>query len=349
MTMGTTARIAAAILGATFLTAPALAQQPASITVAWYGGNWGEAFRACVAEPFTKATGIAVNAEIGTSTVTLAKLQQQKAAPTIDAAWMDGGISELALAAEVTDNLDAAAIPNLANALPEAIYKSGATTYAVGTGYYSLGLTYNTQKVKTVPTSWNDLWNKEFADAVTIPSPANSSGVPFIMFLSKIWGVPASDLAPTFRKIKELKAALFFDSSGAATNAFQSGEAIIGAHFNVGAWDMADKGLPIGFTVPKEGAWATDARLHLVKGSAKKEAAAKFINQALTAESSACLAEKLYLGPSVKNVTVKPETARKLPWGENGSVRNLQLFDWAEINGIRSSVVDTWNREIARK
>ena len=49
------------------------------------------------------------------------------------------------------------------------------------------------------------------------------------------------------------------------------GEAIIGAHFNVGAWDLADKGLPIGFVVPKEGAWATDARLHLVKGTPKKD------------------------------------------------------------------------------
>ena len=75
----------------------------------------------------------------------------------------------------------------------------------------------------------------------------------------------------------------------------------------------------------------------------------KFINQALTPEASGCLAEKLYLGPSVKNVTVKPETARKLPWGETGSVKNLQLFDWAEINGLRSRVVDEWNRQIARK
>src|SRR5690242_19701717 len=148
-------RLATLILGASAFAAPALAQQPSSITVAWYGGNWGDAFRTCVAEPFTKATGIGVNAEIGTSTVTLAKLQQQKAAPTIDAAWMDGGISELALAADVIDNLDAGAIKNYANVLPQAIYKSGNTTYAVGTGYYSLGLTYNKQKVKEAPTSWN--------------------------------------------------------------------------------------------------------------------------------------------------------------------------------------------------
>ncbi|WP_204324546.1 ABC transporter substrate-binding protein, partial [Stenotrophomonas maltophilia] len=83
------------------------------------------------------------------------------------------------------------------NVAPEAIYTSGANTYAVGTGYYSLGLTYNTQKVREVPTSWNDLWKKEFEDAVTIPSPSNSSGVPFLMFLSKIWGAPAGDLTAT--------------------------------------------------------------------------------------------------------------------------------------------------------
>ena len=142
---------------------------------------------------------------------------------------------------------------------------------------------------------------------------------------------------------------MFFDSSGAASNAYQSGEVVIGAHFSVGAWDLADKGLPIGFVVPKEGVWATDARLHLVKGSPKKEAAQKFINQALTPEAATCLADKLYLGPAVRNVSVKPQTARKLPWGETGSVKNLLLFDWTEVNALRGKIVDTWNREIARK
>jgi putative spermidine/putrescine transport system substrate-binding protein len=338
-------RVALSLVLAATTIMPAAAQTP-SITVAWYGGNWGEAFRACVADPFTKATGTIVNAEIGTSTVTLAKLQQQRAAPSIDVAWMDGGISELALAAGVVDDLDVKAIPNLARALPEAVYQTGVVTYAVGTGYYSLGLTYNTSKVKTVPTSWNDLWKPEFADAVTIPSPSNSSGVPFIMFLSKIWNLP---LPATFQKIKTLKAASYFDSSGAASNAFQSGDAIIGAHFNVGAWDLADKGLPIGFVVPKEGAWATDARLHLVKNTPHKDAAEKFINQALTPAASQCLAEKLYLGPAVQGVTVSQAVARKLPWGETGSVKNLLLFDWTAINAQRAQIVDTWNREIASK
>lgn len=327
--------------------------QPAAsqtLTVAWYGGNWGDAFQTCVADPFTKATGVKVIPEIGTSTTTLSKLQQQKGEPSIDAAWMDGGISELAEAAGVLDDLDARAIPNLGNVMDSAIYKQGGHIFAVGTGYYSLGLVYNTQQVKQAPTSWNDLWKPEFADASMIPSPANSAGVPFLFFLRSVWNLPHDeDFSQTFQKLKQLKTSLYYDSSGTASNSLQSGEAVIGAHFNAAAWDLIDKGLPIAFVVPKEGVWATDARLHLMKGTPKKALAEKFINTALTPEASGCLAQKLYLGPSVKNVAVSPDTAKKLPWGEHGSVKDLRLFDWTEINKERPKIVDMWNREIAHQ
>ncbi|MCY1285919.1 Spermidine/putrescine-binding periplasmic protein [compost metagenome] len=338
---------AAVLAAATFATAAHA--QSGKLTVAMYGGNWGDAFRSCVAEPFTKATGIAVTPEIGTSTTTLAKLQQQKAAPTIDVAWMDGGISELALQAGVVDNLDGAAIPNLKNVIGKAVYRQGPTNYAVGTGYYSLGLTYSTREIRQPPSSWKDLWKQEYAGAVALPSPANSSGVPFVVFMARVWGTDAANLAPVFQKLATLDTALFFDSSGAATNAYQSGEAVIGAHFNVGAWDLIDKGAPIGFVVPREGAWATDARLHLVKGARNKAAAEKFINTALTPEAATCLATRLYLGPAVQGVQVPKDVARKLPWGANGSVDSLTLFDWSAINARRTEITDAWNRQVARK
>ncbi len=329
---------------------PAFAQtvaKPETLHVAWYGGNWGEAFDACVAQPFTKATGIPVVAEVGTSTVTLAKLQQQKGSPTIDVAYMDGGISELAEAAGVLDSIDAKDIPNVANLVPEGVYRHDGATFAVSSGYYSFGLVYNTLKVKKAPTSWSDLWDPEFEDAVAVPSPSNSSGVPFVLFLHKIWSPNSDDLAPTFKRLRELKAALFFDSSGAASNAYQSGEAVMGAHFSVGAWDLTDKGLPFAFVVPKEGVWATDARLHLVKGTPHKAAAEKFIDWALTPQAAGCLADKLYLGPAVKGAPIGPDTAKKLPWGAGGTVHDLKLFDWNEVNAKRAIVVDMWNREIA--
>ena len=115
--------VGAALLTAGLITAPQAGAQQQKITVAWYGGNWGDAFRACVAEPYTQATGVQVSPEVGTSTTTLAKLQQQKAAPTIDVAWLDGGISELAEQAGVLDTLDPAAIPNLKNVIDQGVYR----------------------------------------------------------------------------------------------------------------------------------------------------------------------------------------------------------------------------------
>lgn len=332
----------------------ALATQPSRaagvVRVAWYGGNWGAAFNTCIAEPFTKQTGITVVPEIGTSNTTLAKLRQQKQKPTLDVAFLDGGISELAQADGLLANLSPSAIPNMANLEPQAIYKTkDGHVFAVGAGYYSLGIAYNTKQVKSPPTSWNDLWKPEYAGAVIIPSPANSSGVPFIVFLAKIWGIPLNKLDPLYKKLHDLDTALYFDSSGEASNALQSGQAIIGAHFNVGAWGMADQGLPIGFAVPKEGVWATDTRLHWVKNAPNGSNGAKFINQALTPAASQCLAEHLYLGPAVKGVKVSAAVAPKMPWGAHGSVANLNLLDWTDVNALRASITDAWNRKIANR
>jgi putative spermidine/putrescine transport system substrate-binding protein len=326
---------------------PCVAQE--SLTVAWYGGNWGDSFNACVAKPFTQATGIQVKPEIGTSNVTLAKLQQQKAAPTIDAAWLDGGVSELAQAAGVLDDLDPASIPNMSNLREEAVYAQGGHKFAVSTGYYALGLTYNVEKVKTPPASWTDLWKPEYADAVAMPSPANSSGVPFLIFLNQILGGTPGSTALAFDKMKQLKAGLYFDSSGAASTAFQTGEVTVGAHFSAAAWDLAAKGLPIRLVVPKEGVWATDARLHLVKGAKNKKAAEQFISVALSEGAARCLAEKLFLAPAIKNVELSPEVSEKLPWGKGGSAKDLKLSDWEKVNAMRPAIVEQWNREIARK
>lgn len=321
--------------------------QNQTLTVAYYGGNWGEAFDACVAKPFAEATGITVVAEIGNSTTTLAKLQQQAGNTVIDVAYLDGGISELAQQAGVLAPIDLGQLGHADALRPQAVYKAGEDVFAVSAGYYSLGLTYNTQDVTDTPTSWDALWNPDYADAVTIPSPNNSAGVPFVLFLNGIYGDGSDNLDAIFAKLKDLDTGLLYDTSGAASNAFQSNEVIIGPHFNVGAWDLIDAGMPIGFAVPSEGVWATDARMHIVKGTKNPEAAARFIDTALTAEAATCLAQQLYLGPAIDGLDLPAEVEKKLPWGEGGSIDDLKLFDWTMVNAQRQDITDRWNREIA--
>ena len=72
--------------------------------------------------------------------------------PVIDIAWMDGGVSELAAGDGLLADLTAKSVPNLDNMLPEGIYKTAnGSIYALSTGFYSMGLVYNTKEAKRHP------------------------------------------------------------------------------------------------------------------------------------------------------------------------------------------------------
>lgn len=329
--------------------ASAQSSYSANLTVATYGGEWGDAIRDCISTPFSKASGHTVTPEPGVSGVTLSKLKQQAANPTIDVAWLDGGVSELAAEAGVVENLDPAQIPGLRKVIPQGLYRTAdKKTYAVSTGYYALGLVYNTKEVAKPPTSWSDLWLPQYSGIVTVPSPANAMGIPFLMALNSQSGGTAEDMTKGFEKMKSLKIFAFFDSSGNATNSFQSGEVAIGAHYASAAWAMAGKKLPIAYAVPKEGALGGDIRLHIVRSTKNAEAARAFIDFAIAPAQASCMSNKLYIGPATEGTDLSAEAKARMPWGANGSINNLLITDWQLVNAKRSTISDQWNKTLAR-
>ena len=80
------------------------------LTVALYGGRFGEAIREGSIKAFQEKTGAKVLEEQGVSTVTLGKMRQQKGSPAIDVAWIDGGVSEMAEAEGLVDAIDLSAL-----------------------------------------------------------------------------------------------------------------------------------------------------------------------------------------------------------------------------------------------
>lgn len=321
------------------------ANAASSLIVSAYGGSWGDGLKACIFDPFSASSGIAIELEPSASTVTLSKLQAQASSPKIDVAWMDGGVSELARDAGVVASIDRSKVPGIENVLDEATYEtSGGDLYAIGTGYFAVGLVYNTDEVKTPPASWEDLWKPEYAGRVILPSAVNSIGVPVFTAFNKLAGGTASDLEPGKAKMSSLDVALFFDSSGVANSAFQTGEGIIGAYYATQAFTMAGSGLPIAYAIPKEGAIGSDIRVHLVKGTQKETEALQLIDFSIQPEQAKCLAEKLQIGPAVKNVTLPADVAARMPWGADGSIKNLAIADWDGINANRQALTETLTR-----
>lgn len=317
------------------------------LTVATYGGNWGDAQKACILDPFAKASGTQVVQETSVSTVTYNKLKQQKGNPSIDIAWIDGGISELAAADGVVATIDAAKVGNVAGLIDEAVYRKDGKIFALSTGFYALGIAYNSKEVKAAPTSWYDLWRPEFSGKVTVPSPVNAAGIPFFAHVIKLEGSSLDDPTKGSEKLKSLKAMSYYDASGVAQAALESGEAIAAPYYNTAAWAIADKGLPIVFVVPKEGAPANDIRVHIAEGTKNREAAEKFVNYTVSQEAMGCLAEKLYVGPPTKQTSLSEKAKARMPWGADGSVKSLAIPDWGAINAKRQALTEVWNRQVA--
>ena len=130
---------------------------------------------------------------------------------------------------------------------------------------------------------------------------------------------------------------------------FQSGEVIIGAHYHQLIWEMVDKGLPIGYAIPKEGPVAGDWRPHIVKGAKHKDWAEKFINLALSPEAQKGFLE-LYFGPVNKKVTDLSEKERqRMPWGYNGSIKSLWFPDFETLRVNREKWSEDWNKVVLAK
>jgi putative spermidine/putrescine transport system substrate-binding protein len=346
-----TKRVVPALLGAgacLALASPVFAQQ--RLTVATYGGNWGEAQKACILDPFAKASGVQVVQETSVSTVTYNKLKQQKGNPSIDIAWIDGGISELAAADGVVAPIDPAKVPNISGLINEAVYKNkDGKIYALSTGFYALGIAYNSKELKEAPQSWWDIWKPEYAGKVALPSPVNAAGIPFFAHVIGLTGGTLDNPAAAVDKLKGIKVSSYYDASGVAQAALQSGEAIAAAYYNTAAWAIADKGLPIAFVVPKEGAPSADIRVHIADGTKNLDAAQQFVNYAVSDEAMNCLAEKLYVGPPTKQYKISEQAKSRMPWGANGSVKNLAIPNWEAINAKRQALTEVWNRQVAGK
>jgi putative spermidine/putrescine transport system substrate-binding protein len=109
---------------------------------------------------------------------------------------------------------------------------------------------------------------------------------------------------------------------------------------------MKDKGVPIDWVAPKEGAVADFNVLVTPKGVKNKAAAEKFVDFMLGPEVQLAYARGLYYAPVNQAVQLPPDVAAKVHPTPDEQ-RNLQTIPWDKLSARESELSDRWNREIA--
>jgi putative spermidine/putrescine transport system substrate-binding protein len=206
-----------------------------------------------------------------------------------------------------------------------------------------MGLVFNTDLVAPDPTSWEALWNDDYAGHVVTPTAVDGSSI-FITAIAEMVGTSwDGDLEPVWDKLEELRPNVLtqYASAGQMVNLLQTEAAWIGPWYNGRAWTAIDQGLPLGYVTPDEGAMIVLIDLVIPQGAPNVDAAYAFVNFALEERQQAAFAERFSYAPAREGVELSEEAARKVPYGEEG-VERLIVPDWEEFIALTDAWAERW-------
>ncbi|NVM94305.1 ABC transporter substrate-binding protein [Arthrobacter wenxiniae] len=316
-----------------------------SISINSFGGTFQKTIQETVVDPFTAATGTRVNVTTAISSEALTQLKASASA--FDVAYMDLAIIYQAKAAGLLQTIDHSKLKSIAELYPLAVDDKG---YWIAELASMTGIAYNTEKVTTPPTSWEDLWDPKYAGKVAICNVGGTAGYQFLATMAKLNGGSESNIDPGFKKLKSLKPnlAAIWSTPDEMSKLLTSGEAVIGVWYADRTSALRKSGAPVAFVQPKEGAIAVLSAMVIPKGTKKIDAAHEYIDFQISSKVNAKFVQVVGEGPTNRTVKLSPSflEANYVPYGEQ-QIKSLATVDAEAIATHLSDWTTRWQSEIA--
>ncbi|MEX3981040.1 ABC transporter substrate-binding protein [Paraburkholderia sp. EG287A] len=322
--------------------------QTKTIYIGMNGGPMEKAYTSQVLPDFEKANNVKVVVVPGTSSDVLAKLLANRNSPQMHVAFLDDGVMARAVSMGVCEKLDDS--PVLKELYPFARMKGD-----VGAGV-QLGMTgigYNTKvfadKGWAPPTSWLDFANPKYKGKVVFQSASSSTfGLHGFLAINRLMGGSESNVEPAFTKWASTvgpNVVEYIPNSAKLSEMIQTGEAGLFPLTPTAVGDLKDKGLPVAYANPKEGAVLLLVDLCVVKNNPDPQLAQKLAQFLLSApaQSKAAAAGKQI--PTNQNATM-PADMQKSLGNLDQLVKKVTVVDWDVINEHRAQWDSRWNRQI---
>jgi putative spermidine/putrescine transport system substrate-binding protein len=343
--MLTGARIAiGAALAASLLSQAAMAEQ--TVTVMSYSGLFQDRYTKAVVEPFMKANpDIRIEYyPMPNSAQMLGNLRAQKAAPQADVVIMDVSVSKAASDEKLLTKIDETSVPNIADLYPNARIPD---IDGVAVTFDNLVLLYNTDVVKEAPKSWIDLADKKYAGKVAIPGMPDIQGLSLVLIMDRARGgtdylknvdrgiAALGEIAPnvqTWEPKPEVYVTII------------SGQASIGAGWNARAQVNSDTSNgKLKAILPSEGSVFQINTINQVANGPGKDAAARFINYALSPEAQKSFTEAMFYAPTNAKAQIS-ETA--IARTAVKSMDKVIPVDWIALAKMREPIMEQWRRKV---
>jgi putative spermidine/putrescine transport system substrate-binding protein len=332
--------LALGLVATASLSAPAFAQGK-TLTISWWGFN-GEKLEEIILAPFREQCGCDIQFETGNNGERLNKLQIRNGAG-VDVAYFSDSFSQQGVDLGLFQQLDRSKIPNIEGIYDLAKDPQGGygPAYSIG----RVGVVYDSAKIDTPITSWNDLWSEDLASSLSLPGITTTAGPMVVLKAGDHAGVDAfADADAAFAAVEALKPNVVknYNTGSEMINLFSTGEitAAIAQDFTLAQIQAAVPSVV--WADLAEGSIATLNTVNIPKNAAEPELAYQFINFILSAEIQQKLAEQGVDAPVNTSVELTPEEASIWTYGAD-VIATLQRVDYAKLNAAKGGWVDRWN------
>ena len=343
MTRRSALRLAGASLAA--LRVAPRAEAAESVVATTYPGSFDEAFKAVVGPAFAKTTGASVNFTPLLAIDQVAKIQAARANPPFDVVLFDEGPLISAIKADVLEKFPVSASAALAD-IPDAFKHPDG--YAPVVTCQVIGIAYNPKKLKTLPTSWDDLWKPEYKGRVGITGMGSSLGTAFMVDIAKLKGGSDTDIEPAFKAMEALlpNVGAIAQSPGALAALFQQGEIDIAFNYFNNVELLRSKGVDVDFAIPSTGAIIIRTSAQLVKNARAGKLAEAYLELILREDVQKGLeASPWVMMPTNKKVAFTGANL-KLAKSLDDLIAKNKVLDWTRFQHLRAGWITRFTKDV---
>jgi putative spermidine/putrescine transport system substrate-binding protein len=283
--------------------------------------NWGG-----VTALYKSRTGVTVPPDPKGSSVALAAIEKEKAAPVADCAYYSGAIG----LAAAEKGLHQPYKPAGWERIPAGLKDPNGLWWTVHTA--TIAFVVNTQALAgaPIPRSWSDLTKPVYKGKIAYDDPTwGGTSYTLVYGMNALLGGDEKNFQPGLTFFKALDANVLSYPRESIYNSVLRGEIPIWINADGNGYKMkyVDGG-PVEVVIPSEGTFSMPLVMGLVRGAPHAAAARKYLDWLLTPDAQAEFA-KGFFRPVVEG-TIPPEIAGKfLPADAYRGVRNLDLSKMA--------------------
>jgi putative spermidine/putrescine transport system substrate-binding protein len=317
------------------------------ITVTAFAGAWGELFKKSFVAPFERDTGAKVNLVYGANAEWLTKLRAAGGKnPPFDVIAFTPDASLPAASAGLLQPVDTAKLTHWKEIDPvlsgKSVYQGKQYGVPLTTG--STGLLYRTDKIKTLPQDWSDIFDKQYCGHIALPPLTYNPGLEFFSALVTSEGGTLSDPAAVdkaFTKLATLKDCVssFPANAGNAATVVENGDAWIMPFWDGRAFAMAQAGSPIGFTYPKSGPVGALTSYFIASGSQNSALATKFLDYLTAAQNQKPFAEGTWYAAGNDSIDYSESFGQRVQHGP----KVFDKFTWVDY-AVATPKLDEWQQ-----